>query len=242
MRIRIALAALVIGAILPAQAVALGVAETELHGPAGKAGLAMVTVHGGSWLLTGPGAMRSIDPAIRRWVRRGYPVYNVDYAPGKDGLQSLSAAVDRIAAERGSADLCLHGESAGGHLALMLATQRRDIRCVIASAAPLDLQRLGPALNPIVRIVFGDDRAGLKAWSPLVRAREIRGSVLLQGARDDRLVPISQVTRFRRIRPQTRVSYLEPGPTAWMHGTTSQRSASSAYRQEARFVRDFAIR
>ena len=123
MRFQIVLAAAVLGASLPSQAVAVGVAETEQHGPARKAGLAVVTVHGGSWLLTGPGAMRSIDPAIRRWLRRGYPVYNVDYAPGKDGLRSLSAAVDRIAAERGNVDLCLHGESAGGHLALMLATQ-----------------------------------------------------------------------------------------------------------------------
>lgn len=196
----------------------------------------VVVIHGGSWLLVGPAAMRSIDPAVERWRRRGYSVVSVDYRPGKDGLTDIGLALDEVHRKRGSRRLCLYGESAGGHLALLLASKRRDVNCVIASAAPLDLTRLGDELAPIATFLFGPDKPLMEEWSPLERMNTAKAAVMLQAAVDDPVVPIAQQRDFLRRYPKTTHFFLLPGSQRWQHGTASPNALVRAERSEAEFA------
>lgn len=210
----------------------------ERFGHASTKRPAVLTIHGGSWLLTGAAAMRSIDPAIERWRAREFTVYNSTYSPGPPAIDDLSAVLDRIESERGLKRLCLYGESAGGHLALMLAQRRREVKCVIAVAAPLDLQGLGPQLAPTASLVFGPDTRSLARWSPLTDAKGLQGAILLLAGIDDDYVPLEQQRRFVAKRPKTRSFLLEPGSRNWIHGTVSPKAEAKAVRIEARFARD----
>lgn len=196
----------------------------------------MLTIHGGSWLLTGTTAMRSIDPAIERWRARRFTVYNATYSPGTAAIEDLSSVLDRIETERGLKRVCLYGESAGGHLALMLAQRRRDVKCVIAVAAPLDLQSLGPQLTPIASFLFGPDAVNLARWSPITEAKRLEGGLLLLAGLDDKYVPVEQQRRFVAERPETWSYFLPPGSRNWFHGTTSPAAEARALRIEARFA------
>ena len=181
--------------------------------------------------------MKSIEPAVKRWRARQFTVYNTTYSPGTAAIDDLSSVLDRIETERGLKRVCLYGESAGGHLALMLAQRRRDVKCVIAVAAPVDLVGLGPDLAPIANYLFGPDPAELRRWSPTYRSRDIRASVLLKSGIDDPVVPVRQHREFVRRRPATKRFFLEPGDQPWFHGSASGAAIRKAHRVEARFAR-----
>ena len=196
-----------------------------------------MAIHGGAWLRTGPVARRSIRPAAKRWVRRGFAVYSVDYSVGRGAVDDLEVALDAIVRERQPGRLCLYGESSGGHLALLLAAERREVECVIAVAAPVDLLSLGPDLAPISNFLFGPDPMELRRWSPAFRSRGIRASVLLKSGIDDPVVPVAQHRAFVKGRPGTKSFFLEPGERRWSHGSASASAIRQARRVEANFAR-----
>ncbi|MDX6719691.1 MAG: hypothetical protein QOJ63_1945 [Solirubrobacteraceae bacterium] len=208
--------------------------------PAGVARGTMIMVHAGGWaghdahaqdvLMTTPGDL------LRQ---RGWRVVSIDYDEGVAGLQDvLNAAGAELARRSGDGPLCIYGESAGAHLALVTASRLRAIDCVIGLGTPTDLalyESEGSTSDDArVRLVasqmtrfFGTTAAEVAPWDVVALAPSIHADVLLMNEGDDAIVPASQSTRFQAARPTTQVVALEAGDTAdastsFVHGTISQ--------------------
>ncbi len=176
----------------------------------------VIGVHGGSWLLTGSETlMAGPRPALARWRAAGWSTVNIDYRPGRAALADIRAAVR--AARRTARRVCLYGESAGGHMALLVATQVK-VDCVQTVGAPTDLPAL-PAgdTRHAAEVTFG---TRLATFSP-ARKRSTTPT-LVAHARHDDVVPHSQ-SRLPRWPHAQRLS-LSPGPHRSVHGGISSRS------------------
>ena len=189
----------------------------------------VVMIHGGSWHQGG-----RYEMGLTRWAgylaSAGLAVVSVDYrlAPETrypDSFQDVVDAVDWCVEEAAAlgADperIGLWGDSAGGHLALLLATsQTRDdfpgprlragaerLRAVVAWYPPTDLVRLhelasrGEGGSGMVRGFIGaDPEAAPGRWreaSPLEQAHAgAPPALILQGTRD-LLVPHAHTARY----------------------------------------------
>jgi acetyl esterase/lipase len=189
----------------------------------------VVMIHGGGWHQGG-----RFEMGLTRWAgylaSAGMAVVSIDYrlAPVThypDSFQDCIDAVDWAVEHAGElgADperIALWGDSAGGHLALLLATSQtretflgprlrtggRRLRGVVAWYPPTDLLRLhraeasGGLDAGVVRSFVGADPAADPArWleaSPIEQAHAgIPPSLILQGTRD-LLVPHTQATSF----------------------------------------------
>ncbi len=133
------------------------------------------------------------------------------------------------------APICLWGGSAGGQLALMIATRRRDVACVMSEAGPTDLTT-DTTLLPGSNFLFAD-HGGLARWSPVTYADRIRAPLLLVGATNDRLVPLGQARELARVHPRhTRVFVLQAGTSPWVHGSVDSGDLARLYRTERALV------
>lgn len=177
----------------------------------------VVLLHGGSWSATGADAQATVATSARRFRRWGWRTVNADYRAGEAGMQDVLRAVDK-ARDRGG-PVCIYGESAGGHWALMAAAER-DVDCVIALAAPTELERV-PAwstLGQVAASAFGADRA---TYSPVRRAADIAASVLLAYGADDTVVPLFQGLSMRAALGDADLEVLQRGEGTWVHGSAS---------------------
>jgi predicted alpha/beta-hydrolase family hydrolase len=208
--------------------------------PGGVARGTMIMVHAGGWsghdahaqdvLMTTPGALL---------LQRGWRVVSIDYDEGVAGLQDvLNAAGAELARRSDDGPLCIYGESAGAHLALVAASRLRAIDCVVGLGTPTDLplyESEGAAsADARVRLVasqmtrfFGTTAAEVAPWDLVGLAPSIHADVLLLDEGDDAIVPASHSTRFQAARPTTQVVALEAGDAAdattdFVHGTISQ--------------------
>ena len=189
----------------------------------------VVMVHGGAWHQGG-----RFDMGLTRWAgylaSGGMAVVSIDYrlAPATSYPHSFQDCVDAVdwavehAGELGADPerLGLWGDSAGGHLALLLSTsQTREafagprlrhraerLRAVVAWYPPTDLLRLhrsetrGQLDAGAVRSFVGaDPEADPERWrevSPIEQVHaEAPPTLILQGTRD-LLVPHTQATSF----------------------------------------------
>ena len=165
---------------LPARGRTL-VAWTAPHGrPAGV----VLVLHGGAWRAAGA----ADDGADGRRARAtfagwGWAAAVVDYRAFADAPGDVVRAYDAARRRFPGLPICAYGESAGGHLALMLAV-RRPLACVIDAAGPVDLPRLGGTpqadwVRAKALAAFGD----LRDASPTHHAAAIRAPVLAGYAR-----------------------------------------------------------
>jgi acetyl esterase/lipase len=187
----------------------------------------VVMIHGGGWQGGGRYAM-----GLTRWAgylaSAGLAVVSIDYrlAPATtypDSFGDCLDAVDWAVANAGRlgadpARVGLWGDSAGGHLALLLATSqtRGDVggprlacgggrlRAVAAWYPPTDLPALheaeaGAGGTVVRQFVGADPEAAPARWreaSPIHQVHpEAPPTLLLQGTRD-LLVPAAQATRY----------------------------------------------
>jgi acetyl esterase/lipase len=199
----------------------------------------MIMVHAGGWaghdahaqqlLMDRPGALL---------LARGWRVVSVDYDEGAAGLQDvLDAAGSEIARIGDNGPVCLYGESAGAHLALVAAERLRSIDCVVGLGAPTDLplyeQEAATSLDARVKLVasqitrlFGATLGALAPWNLVSLAPQIHADVLLVREGDDAMVSAEHDARFRAARPTTQVIDLDPGTAgdaseSFVHGTVS---------------------
>lgn len=207
--------------------------------PAGPARGTMILVHAGGWaghdgyaqreLLKNPGDL---------FLARGWRVVSVDYEEGPAGLQDvLNVAGAELARRTSDGPLCIYGESAGGHLALMAAARLRAIDCVIGVGTPTDLQlytqeaavsgddRVKLVSSQIMRL-FGTTPEATAPWNLVALAPSIHADVLFVQEADDELVSPAHSTLFKAARPTTQLVSLEPGDknnprSDFMHGTVS---------------------
>jgi acetyl esterase/lipase len=174
------------------------------------AGVVLV-IHGGAWRAAGPRTVALMDARARAFAGWGWAAGVVDYRAFADAPGDVVRAYDAARERYPGLPICAYGESAGGHLALMLAV-RRPLACVIDAAGPVDLPRLdGTPQTDWVRAkalaAFGD----LRDASPTAHARAIRAAVLAGYAAADQIVPPSQGRYLSRAMPRARVLELGAG-------------------------------
>src|SRR5262245_35698707 len=189
----------------------------------------VVMIHGGGWARGG-----RFEMGLTKWAgylaSGGLTVVSIDYrlAPATTYPDSFQDCVDAVdwavdhAAELGAdpTRVGLWGDSAGGHLVLLLGTSQTDpaftgprlrcggarLRAVVALYGPTDLmtldqaERRGARGSGMVRNFLGvepdEDPARWREASPIEHVHKALPPIfLLQGTRDF-LVPHSQATRF----------------------------------------------
>jgi acetyl esterase/lipase len=180
----------------------------------------IIWIHGGGWIL---GSKRQ-DVFVRHFPRYGYAVASLEYrlaagAPFPAQIHDVRMATDWLLKnakelELDASQFVVAGQSAGGHLALLLAlTQgksypgwgppppRGSLKAVCALYPPTDLLRLVPQSardNPLhpVALLLGDrvDRreALARAASPIRYASSDDPPTLLFHGSEDPIVPIEQ--------------------------------------------------
>lgn len=169
----------------------------------------VLLIHGGAW-YGGINGVRSTDEHRSRYLAWGWGVWSIDYADGRDSIRDVKTAFDRLAA-RTKKPICASGQSAGGHLALLLADQR-DFECVIGEGALVDLD---PELYELSCWAFcpKPDR-----FSPIERGDEDE-RVLLGHAKQDPIQSIARVRRYEDGRNGVALRALDPGTAGpFWHG------------------------
>lgn len=238
----------------PAQAVIAPVAAPAISDPAGPVRGTMIMVHAGGWaghdeyaqdlLMQRPG---------QQLLARGWRIVSLDYEEGTAGLQDvLNATGSELARRTSGGPVCLYGESAGGHLALVAASRLRAIDCVIALGPPTDLSlyqveaagstdgRLALVAYQISRF-FGTTDAANAPWDPASLAPQIQTDVLLFREDDDAIVSAQHNLNFAADRSTTQSVHLAAGGDGdgFVHGTVSAdgravyASAISAFAERA---------
>ena len=252
-RTLIAVAATAVLALLPAAPAAAGllrpspapapapapVAAPISADPAGPARGTVILIHGGGWIGHDARAQRHLmQQPGELFLQRGWRVVSIDYDEGARGLQDvLDAARSELARRTGDGPLCLYGESAGGHLALVAASRLPAIDCVIGLGTPTDLVNYQaesvPNPEPRAKLVavrtaryFGTAPDELAQWDPVTLAPGIRADIVLLREGDDAVVSAAHAQRVQAARPTTQILDLEPGDpadlsTALLHGTVS---------------------
>lgn len=199
----------------------------------------VVLVHGGGW--AGPNQERQWE--IDWWPgalfrAAGWSTSAIDYPAGKDGLDSVSQEIEAARTRTPRRPVCVYGESAGGHLALLAAAAQPRVRCVMTFGAPTDLDRWrddaareGRALSTAfywqtAYPLFGSGE-GSYPWQPVRQAHRIKARVLLAGQADDEILPIrGQLEGFAAVHPRTEILVTEAGDPdepddRYLHGTIS---------------------
>ena len=198
----------------------------ELMQPKSPNGLGIVFIVSGSW-RSNPDDFKPVYG--QSFLKRGYTLFAVSHLSQPDATipqiyEDVTVAVQHIrthAKEYGISpdQLGVSGASAGGHLALMLATKGKDItgnsnglfRAVAVFFPVTDLLNLGKSSENAndggppkrYRKVFGIDPDDLNEWkrvghelSPLYHVDANTPPVLIIHGDEDDLVPIQQSDRF----------------------------------------------
>jgi acetyl esterase/lipase len=207
--------------------------------PDGPARGVVIGIHGGAWYGVGHEISMTVRDDLERWRRHGWRGVIVDYAPGADAPGSVLHAYDRVRARYGpDVPICLYGESAGGHLALMVAAERSDVACVETAGAPTDLTAIDPRPGALAAHADRNARrafpgAALEASSPIHDAPDIRARLLLTHLRTDPVIGVAHSERMAAAVPGAGLLVLEPGTVGWVHGRVSRASMASLERAEA---------
>lgn len=203
----------------------------------------IIWIHGGGWIL---GSKRQ-DVFVRHFPRYGYAIASLEYRLAQEDpfpaqirdVRTATAWLFKNARklELDPSRFAVAGQSAGGHLALLLGlTQGEDLRgwgpapprgslkAVCALYPPTDLLQLVPPSardNPIhpVGLLLGgkvEERTAMaRAASPVNHVDSSSPPTLLFHGREDPIVPVEQsylmAQRLKRGRVPTRLLVIEGG-------------------------------
>ncbi len=230
--------------------------NNQLRWPSGSAKAWIIVIHGGGW--KGGADLMEPDLAVARWFNeQGYGTYTIDYRSGEDSYYDTVAAFQWLAQSLRSSytkerkpvpPICAWGESAGGHLALMLAgTFPTQVACVISQAGPTDLMTFPSetadgasvlaSYDELVVPIFGSD---LSQWSPISFCPNMPRS-LLGASSADRLVPQAQMTNFAAACRNAKTVLLDGNPAhgplvAWTHADVTKAAADAWTADELAFL------
>ncbi|WP_205697458.1 S9 family peptidase [Conexibacter sp. SYSU D00693] len=206
----------------------------------------VLLLHGGGWYsseefceaigLRNDCLMAGMRPTAARWQSRGYATLNLDVRTGPEGLTDLVARFTeaRQLADAVSPDfpVCAEGESAGGHLVLLLALVAPGLTCAISNSGPTNLAERSEE-NQVIRSIaalhfcapwMAAEQCNqlLALWSPLTWASSYAGrAIQLVAAEGDQLVPPAvHVAPWRAVRPETQLHLLGPDVPCTATGAT----------------------
>jgi acetyl esterase/lipase len=193
----------------------------DLYLPAVGPAPAVIFIHGGAWLFgdrdgVGPMYMTMVPDVFTALAQRGIAVVSIDYRMTEEALFPAQlhdvAAAQRFVVARAdelgidATRLAVWGESAGGHLAMLLAFQQGDEEALGTTGAPV-------ACPPLLGVVD---------WYGPTDIRVPMGEVLMPGPTpEERLVggPIEEHEALARAAsPIAHVAAGAP-PTLVVHGT-----------------------
>jgi acetyl esterase/lipase len=212
----------------------------EIYDPVGAPRGTVLLIHGGGWQDDrGKQSPRYYDATLALTLRaEGWRVVNIGYTQGyrptgapdpTPMLRDVVAFYDQIRSAFGG-PVCADGQSAGGHLAAMLAVERPTLTCAVLDAAPTDLPSLLPKSNAqnFIKGTFGTDPSTLAHWSP---ARDWRSTihtpVYATFAANDPTVPPQQGAIFKGADPKANVDTVPGGTFYWLHSLVNYNSLFS---------------
>lgn len=221
----------------------------EIYEPAGAVRGTMLVIHGGGWKDSRGDARTDMASAALAMRAEGWRVLDISYSPGYKPagtpldpdpmLRDVVAFYDQIRQAYGD-PICAYGQSAGAHLAAMLAVERPSLRCAILDAGPLDLPTLAKetdsAGRKLIRNTFGSDPVTLARWSPARDWRAtIRTAVWATFAAGDPVVPPQQGDIFHAADAGSDVGVVPTGSFHWLHsnvdyGTLFSRDITSLFK------------
>ena len=209
-------------------------AVVDLHLPDGQTDRVVVLIHGGFWKAEYD--RRHTRPMARALADLGLVVATPEYRRvGNGGGWPVTADDVLLAVRRlpellgrvgnGPAPLVLTGHSAGGHLALWLATTDLPVQRVVALAPVCDLSeatRLGLGDGATPAFLDGADPAPADPMVLFTNRPDAEVTVI--HGRDDEDVPVTLSRGFTSAHPWVRLHELpgvghmdliEPGSSAW---------------------------
>ena len=192
----------------------------------------MLIFAGGGWLASPPDEVKQTQHYAKRYAELGWLSVDVGYRPGgEQGFADVKRAYDGAKRSHPGLPICAVGESAGGHLALMLA-MARPLTCVEPVDAPTDLTKgLPKMLRMTADAVFAKK---LAKWSPALHARSIHGKVLIVQAAGDQVVPAGQARELKTALPSAHLIVFPAGALPFIHATKIDKSAYRDYLQRER--------
>ncbi|HEX4733505.1 MAG TPA: hypothetical protein VH247_03750 [Thermoleophilaceae bacterium] len=216
----------------------------------------MLVIHGGGWYTVGGYNVERIRSEADRWRARGWRTLNITYHSCSQSFADVQAFYDAARAAWGtSMPYCATGQSAGAHLALLLAAARPTVNCVIAEAGPTDMTSLktqsadladpvaasdgARSLYNMMAAAFGGDDQAIW-WSPA--QWKINARVLWGVGAGDYVVPPAQgdVLRAKMLANDPNayvdIEHLSAGPVWWIHASVSQDALNSFYAAEDKLV------
>jgi hypothetical protein len=112
----------------------------ELRLPAGAPQGIVLAFHAGGWEAVGPEPVRELSgyrsgELQRKWRARGFITVTSSYRPGADGFTDVVSVYDQLHARYPQLPIGAYGQSAGGHLALLLGAARQ-LTFVVSDAGP----------------------------------------------------------------------------------------------------------
>ena len=190
--------------------------QIDLYIPTDREGEPLVVyIHGGGW-EHGDKMGDSINPNNLQWLWQGYAMASINYrlAPGARWpaqIQDCKAAIRWLKAHAPEYGydpqrIGVVGESAGGHLAAMLATTTgvktfdvgqnldftSDITCAVNLFGPTDLTRLPWAVARLLGAAGEQNPDLVRGASPTFYAQKDAAPMLLVHGTGDKLVPYDQ--------------------------------------------------
>ena len=201
----------------------------------------VVLVHPGGW-ASRPSSLTWVADDRRRLVEAGFAVVVPTYASGNGpaAIKDISAFYNLARSRYPAEKVCLMGNSAGGHLAMMVAAMRWDVPCVVSQAGPTDLTGAAhPGVRDAVTNAFGTDPDTLRFHSPLTHAWVFGGRLMLAHARNDFVVGFSQAEQMAAAAgvPLNEMGWSGEAPIVyWMHGWTFAAQVEEHYRRTMAFI------
>lgn len=175
----------------------------------------VMLIHGGGWQPSDSGYEEQKANA-ENFQDQGYATVAIGYDEGAKGFRQVVDVYREAQRRYPDLPICASGISAGGNLALMLATREPDLTCVVALAAPTDLTSLaeqdpeGDEAHQAAVKAFGKDQ--LAKFSPVRYADRIKAKVLLILSESDPVDPVDQGEELARVLPDLELLVLPPGP------------------------------
>jgi dipeptidyl aminopeptidase/acylaminoacyl peptidase len=136
----------------------------------------------------------------------------------------------------GDRPICLYGESAGAHLALLAAEQRPDEACVVDQAGPTDLNQLGSGPVAVASKVFGYRQSELAEASPITHLDRLHAPVLIAQATNDPFVSIGQSRALHEAYQDSTLVELPDGAAEFVHHPVDPGALADYVRYEQAFI------